>query len=500
MTGKKGMITSDNLESLLSSNSWRIVQSVMSFYEWKKYRVNRHLWASLLLRKRNEGLLEVRSVALEELEMRAYPFLELRQLLLGKRQRGVSVVRRQVLRWMPVFRPGGCRGFFLCRRVQAERTFGEAGRGRSPGQTDTLPRLALSRTSVGPAPSGLVSSFVPVVDVEGNIMSPMPAFEREPYKASETGAPVHRGVLGATFGETSLCVIDDKLFHRPFDMEVRALKILGDLLLVQSRGIRECHALGLTPSLDKEGQGPAERMLLEFLPNMWRELSELEERIRLIYWCASRAEYRYHMLKEFIHLSMGRPWARDLFGTRCIMSEEEHRKVITARKRPKEAGYLEESLIGILSEARRMAREEQGAVLEHHRAEGMTEGERRFFFQLLEMGRRANWGELHVKTLELEQVREVAVKLHVQLDVTRAELSSNLGAEVATLRDWVVSLDAKEVELSSKLESSQAEIMGVALGRYRLLARGSPSRLDPIALSLRRGRVTSRVLVQMDKG
>ncbi|KAL5975928.1 hypothetical protein ACLOJK_020257 [Asimina triloba] len=82
-------------------------------------------------------------------------------------------------------------------------------------------------------------------------------------------------------------------------------------------------------------------MLLEFLLDVWRELSELEERIRLIDGCASRVEYHYHVLRESIHLSMGRPRARDLFGTSCIMNKEKRQKVIAAGKHPKEAGMAQ---------------------------------------------------------------------------------------------------------------------------------------------------------------
>ncbi|KAL6001483.1 hypothetical protein ACLOJK_007221 [Asimina triloba] len=132
-------------------------------------------------------------------------------------------------------------------------------------------------TSVEPAPSGLTPSFAPVVDVEGNITSLVPTFEREPSKAlsqednevgvtkeqgpvlyrcvdlGDVGAPMRRGVLGFTLGEASSCPTNDQLFHRPFDMEARALKFMDDLLPVQLRRIRECHGLGLAPSLDKEG-------------------------------------------------------------------------------------------------------------------------------------------------------------------------------------------------------------------------------------------------------
>ncbi|KAL5984240.1 hypothetical protein ACLOJK_018344 [Asimina triloba] len=59
----------------------------------------------------------------------------------------------------------------------------------------------------------------------------------------------------------------------------------------------------------------------------------------------------------------------------------------------------------------------------------------------------------------LEEAKREATIIHLKkLDAANASrLSSELGAakaEVATLQDWVVCLDAKEAELSSKLESS----------------------------------------------
>ncbi|KAL5978857.1 hypothetical protein ACLOJK_018752 [Asimina triloba] len=94
-------------------------------------------------------------------------------------------------------------------------------------------------------------------------------------------------------------------------MEARALKILGDLLPVQSRGIRECHALDLASSLDEEGREAGERMLLEYLPDVWKELLELEEDL------------------------FNR---RDRFGVNNIMDEEECRKIIVTPRSHIEKG------------------------------------------------------------------------------------------------------------------------------------------------------------------
>ncbi|KAL6001356.1 hypothetical protein ACLOJK_007090 [Asimina triloba] len=82
---------------------------------------------------------------------------------------------------------------------------------------------------------------------------------------------------------------------------------------------------------------PSEGRLKKFLPDVWRELSKLKERIRLIDGCASREEYRYHILRQDVQLPVDRPRTQDRFGTSRLMEEEEHRKIIIAGKRPKEA-------------------------------------------------------------------------------------------------------------------------------------------------------------------
>ncbi|KAL6002292.1 hypothetical protein ACLOJK_034222 [Asimina triloba] len=503
----------------VSTNSWKVVQLVMWFCERKKCKADRHFWVSLLSRKvmlgcvtfagkRNmkivsnvldswsEGLPEVECIAPEELEAGqrmvpeffqshnqrwGLPFFGALAASSREELEGCRVPQR-----MPVLRLGALPALVprrLDHRACAEecpkkKSLATQGRNRRPWmrrksvwrgrkrqafRSNWLSReearrsgliVASLEASEGPAPSGLVPSFVLIVDVEGNVMSPVPAFERESSKASgredtevgvikdqgpvphrcvdsrEAGASVRCGILGTTLGEASSCTVNDKLFRRPFDMEARVLKIL-----VKEEGVGGWNALGLTPSLDKEGRESVERMLLEFLPDVWRELSEVEERIHLIDGCVSRVKYCYHVLRESVRLSVGCPRARDQFETNCIMSEEERRKVIAVGKRPKEAGvaqvarevlrsgssspsawqYLEESLTGIVFEACRMAGEEPGAELDRRRA-------------------------------------EAADALRFSFELGAAKI------EVATLRDRVVSLDAKEAELSSKLESSQVRV------------------------------------------
>ncbi|KAL5999361.1 hypothetical protein ACLOJK_040821 [Asimina triloba] len=91
------------------------------------------------------------------------------------------------------------------------------------------------------------------------------------------------------------------------ESEAREPKILSDLLPVQSRGLRESNALNQAMPLDREGCGPAERILLEFLPDVWRELRDLEYRFHLIDGCASQAKYHYHVMKELPSTTLGHP-------------------------------------------------------------------------------------------------------------------------------------------------------------------------------------------------
>ncbi|KAL5973249.1 hypothetical protein ACLOJK_037276, partial [Asimina triloba] len=124
-----------------------------------------------------------------------------------------------------------------------------------------------------------------------------------------------------------------------FDLGVPKASERGDtgFLPVEFQGIQENHALGLPSSLDVQGRGPGEQMLKKFLQDVRRELSELEERIRLINRCASGEEYRYLILRQYVRFPVDRPRTQDRFGTSNLIDEEERRKVITAGKRPKEA-------------------------------------------------------------------------------------------------------------------------------------------------------------------
>ncbi|KAL5978047.1 hypothetical protein ACLOJK_037070, partial [Asimina triloba] len=273
----------------------------------------------------------------------------------------------------------------------------------------------------------------------------------------EAGVSVRRGVLRATLGEMSSGSVDDQLFRHPFDVEPRALKIFGDLLPVQSKSLRKSHALSLTASLDKEGRELAELMLLEFLPDAWRELMKLEERIHLIDGCSSRAEYHYHVLRERVCLSLGRPRVWDLFGMSRIMSEEEHRKIITTesilRSRVKALWERAQEVLAGLIEELGAATLELGWAKET-RAELLTE------LDAMRAERDKTRNDAEGTTLAkqgLEQALEEAAYAREEASRLSFKLST-MKDEATTLRDQVGNLGVKEVELSSKLESSQAEI------------------------------------------
>ncbi|KAL6000482.1 hypothetical protein ACLOJK_024181 [Asimina triloba] len=122
------------------------------------------------------------------------------------------------------------------------------------------PEASVDPISVEPALLESVPSPVPVRDVEGDRTSPNPVFELAIFEAmgregtrmdaagvqgsvlrhdadpSEARAPTRCGVLRSTFREASSCPSSEQVFHRPFDMEARAMKILGDLLPVLISG------------------------------------------------------------------------------------------------------------------------------------------------------------------------------------------------------------------------------------------------------------------------
>ncbi|KAL5985834.1 hypothetical protein ACLOJK_027822 [Asimina triloba] len=83
---------------------------------------------------------------------------------------------------------------------------------------------------------------------------------------------------------------------------------------IPKRAIRENVALGLKPELDNEGRGPVELKLVERLPDVLRELRDLEKRICLINECSAWLEYQYHIFRVGAQLKVGRHHVKDMYG------------------------------------------------------------------------------------------------------------------------------------------------------------------------------------------
>ncbi|KAL5980293.1 hypothetical protein ACLOJK_028201 [Asimina triloba] len=328
-----------------------------------------------------------------------------------------------------------------------------------------------------------VSPPVFVGDIEGDHSSPNPALElanfeeqgrqgvwtnaagvegsmqRRDADPSGAEAPMCRGVLGSTFGEASSCLSSEQ-------SSARAMKILENLLPVQSRAIREYYALSLPPTLDVEGarshpssnprrrggEESCERMLLDRVPDVWKELSELEERIRLLDGCSSREEYHYHVLRKRStpdQFPVDRPHAQDRFGVTSIMEEEERRKIIVVGKHLEKVAMEQvsrkalrldvsvlfewELLEKTLVKVRGMVRERLETEGERCHVEGMVEGERRLFFQLLKMGRCANQAEARREVVEKAVARLCSVldAMRAELEVARAKQAQEEASKLA---------------------------------------------------------------------
>ncbi|KAL6012753.1 hypothetical protein ACLOJK_003242 [Asimina triloba] len=300
---------------------------------------------------------------------------------------------------------------------------------------------------------------------------------------------LHLGALAATFGEPSLRK-NDEGFRRPFDMEGRALKILGDLVPVQSRAVWESAALSSQELWNVKGRGPIKLMLRDLLPHVWEELRDLERWFRSIDGCSSLAKYQYHILGTFLPLIMRDWWLGDLFGVSPNMSANECRKVIGAGKCPKEMGvaqvfkevlrpdslpFVWECLVNTLSvdlfKARSKAEEELEASLERRYAKGAAEGERCFFYELQEIEWRANRAialeakavdaanvihqDLYTAQLEWERLKEDMAELLFDLVAARTERDKvDNGVEAA--REEASGLLAKLASARSEVEALYA--------------------------------------------
>ncbi|KAL5986337.1 hypothetical protein ACLOJK_014670 [Asimina triloba] len=252
--------------------------------------------------------------------------------------------------------------------------------------------------------------------------------------------PARLGGLAITFEEPSSSKSNEEFFWCPFDMEGRALKILSDL---------ESASLGLQEPQDVEDCGLVELMLREFLLHVWEELYDLEKQTCSIDGCSSEAEYRYHVLRMFLPLTVGDRWLGNQFGVSPMMGVDEHQKIIRAGKCPEEVGVaqvskeflcpeplpsvwecLATSLSMNLSKARSRAEDELEAMLERRYAEAWQRGSGASSMS----SRRWDRGliDLFAAQLEQEHQNEDTAELLSDLAAVRAERDEAInGAEAA---------------------------------------------------------------------
>ncbi|KAL5978928.1 hypothetical protein ACLOJK_018823 [Asimina triloba] len=186
------------------------------------------------------------------------------------------------------------------------------------------------------------------------------------------------------------------------------------------------------------------------------------------------------LLLHFPPLIVRDRWLDDLFKVSPNMVADERRKIVGAVKCPEELSVTQvfkevlrldalpsilECLVTTFStallEARNKAEEELKTSLVQHYAKGAIKGERRFFYKLQEMDRRAN-GAATLEAKEMEATEELCQDLS-EAKALRAR-AVDLGAEGAKSR---VKLDAargrqvtllREVELLFELEAAQVEL------------------------------------------
>ncbi|KAL5984854.1 hypothetical protein ACLOJK_038690 [Asimina triloba] len=291
-------------------------------------------------------------------------------------------------------------------------TVSKIGGGQPLGRVDSLPSL---EATVEPVHPGSSSLSIPVMDLDEGALSPTSSSEKGPSRTPArvtreyaearvvVGVSVRREVLGATISETSSSSVDGQLFRCPFDVEARALKIIGDLLPMQYKSLRESYTLGMMVPLDKEGRRSAELMLLEFLLDA----------ICLIDGCSSRAGVPLPHVKGVCLPILGASLSLGSILDKSYYERRGTPEDCRCRKAPNDSfltawEHLKESLAGIVSKAHRMAGEElrpmgsDASSFNFLRWAGLTE-------------------ELGVATLELGRAKEAEVELFVELDATWAK-------------------------------------------------------------------------------
>ncbi|KAL6006481.1 hypothetical protein ACLOJK_037435 [Asimina triloba] len=302
----------------------------------------------------------------------------------------------------------------------------------------------------------------------------------------EPEPPVCLEVLIVTFGEPSRAKVTRRFFWCPFDMEGWALKILGDLVPMQLMVVRENTVMGF---LDKDGRGPTKLMLQELLSHVWQEFCDLERRIHSINGCFSQEKYRYHVLGKFPPLI-----ARDCIGRLLVLDNTPRSQ--GSHKFPRRSCTLIPSPLSVSvwrPPSQRLCLKLAAGWRKSLRLR-TTKGEQSFFYELQEMGRRANPAatlevkamvvvedlrqDLYAARLEQGHLKEDMAKLLAYLVVAKAERDKVVGdVEVSSLakrdlkkalveantegREKVSRLSAKLIVAKSKGEALQARAVGL---------------------------------------
>ncbi|KAL6001374.1 hypothetical protein ACLOJK_007108 [Asimina triloba] len=324
----------------VAPNSWKIVQAVVWFYKWWRCSANRYFWRSWLSRKQppwlnagvedkillclpdrwRERLLDVVDAEPKELEISQKMVLEFfrpHNFKWYALKEGLTFFRALVASaGAEVCRSGetssssasaGLRGTSVQREVSKEEEVSNEGK----EEADFQVALPLSREEA--RCSGLVVAS-PETLVE--LVHSKPAKPIHPMLAEPS-----LGVGLASGPSERQRAVMEKGIQKSQQGHRRHNKIY--LCVTRSWG----RPLVSFRRRSKDAEDPQRPP--------WK-LTDLEERIHLIDGCASRTEYCYHMLKESVPTTLGRPPVKDLFGASHIMNEEECRMVIIVRKCPEE--------------------------------------------------------------------------------------------------------------------------------------------------------------------
>ncbi|KAL5980826.1 hypothetical protein ACLOJK_028745 [Asimina triloba] len=221
-------------------------------------------------------------------------------------------------------------------------------------------------------------------------------------------------------------------------------------------------------------------MLLDYLPDVWKKLSKLKERIRLINGCSCREEYCYHVLGKRFDFPVERPRVQDRFRVSSIMDEEEHQKIIATGKYPeefsprvmawRERGWrprgsdvvskdLERALAKVTTEAGDLCLQNQAEHAQEEASMLSSELHVSRAHREVAIGRASateekvlqSWTELIALKLEAEALHACGANLDA-----REELSRN--GEVLVLQEQIIILSSRESELLIESEIMQAEV------------------------------------------